>query len=351
MRFEFGRAGVRSGRSASAPLARRLSRLRLTRAQAALWLLLLACAALYALPLVHGAPGAARGGERTGLGLRVRALGAAPGADEATRQRVALALDAGEAARQRAILARIAAGDFSAEHPFEQEAGRPPVIYAAEADAGVAAAGAAADAAADSRAAFCARGAAFFASLPHSDGCSICDEHAHASRHLYRRFFAHHSWRGRGVYLESGALDGESGAQSLFFDEVLRWRGLLIEGNPPNFARALARRPRAVRLECALCAADGGDVEFVGDHGGVAGVAAAMGEELRTAFHGARRDRYRVACCALRTYWPLANLGSRIDVWFLDVEGSELAALRSVDWAATAVWLILLAQPATRRLM
>ncbi len=144
------------------------------------------------------------------------------------------------------------------------------------------------------------------------------------------------------MYLEAGALDGESGAQSLFFDEVLLWRGLLIEGNPPNMAQTLVRRPHAVRLECALCATDGTDVEFVGDYGGVAGAAAQMGDNLRTVFHGERSDRYNVSCCALGSYWPLTALGSRIDIWFLDVEGSETDALRGFDWATTVLWLVLI---------
>lgn len=243
------------------------------------------------------------------------------------------ALDATEISRQRRMLEEIAKRTFSRESPFEQAQGRPPVLYVAEPRHS--------NASGADIASVCARGAAFFDGLPHS-GCEICDEHAHASRHLHARFFANMAkWVGAGVYVESGALDGENGAQSLFFDEVLLWRGLLIEGNPPNMARTLVRRPHSVRLECALCAADGMDVEFVGDYGGVAGAAAQMGDALRTAFHGERGDRYNVSCCAMRTYWPLTSLGPRIDIWFLDVEGSEADALRSVDWAATTVWLVL----------
>ena len=66
-----------------------------------------------------------------------------------------------------------------------------------------------------------------------------------------------------------------------------------------------------------------------------------MGDDLRAAFHGDRADRYNVSCCAMRSFWPLTGLGPRVEIWFLDVEGSELGALRSVDWARTAVWLIL----------
>jgi len=298
------------------------------RLQAALWLLVASSAAILLLPMLYRAAAAAS--------ADAAAAPSPPGLRPSVRRGgvVAAASAPGEAARQRAVLAGILAREYSRERPFTQAAGRPPIVFAPEADA--------ARDGGDSRAAFCARGAAFFAALPHAAGCEICDEHAHASRHLFERFFAHSSWRRGGVYLESGALDGENGAQSLFFDEVLQWRGLLVEGNPVNFAKAMARRPRASRLECALCAADGGDVEFVGDFGGVAGVAAAMGDELRGAFHGDRADRYNVSCCALRTAWPAAALGQRIDVWFLDVEGSEAAALRGVDWSATDVWLILI---------
>jgi hypothetical protein len=87
------------------------------------------------------------------------------------------ALDAVEIARQRVILASIAARTYSREEPFEQPHGRPPVIYAADPrPIGVASAD------------VCARGAAFFKGLPHLDDCEICDEHAHASRYLHERF-------------------------------------------------------------------------------------------------------------------------------------------------------------------
>ena len=246
----------------------------------------------------------------------------------------ALATSAAEAARQAEQLRMLAArpyAEFSVASPFRQLAGdRLPVLHAAEPRLDDK----------NSSASVCVRGRRFFAGLPHIPTCEICDEHTHSSRFLFDRYFgaaAGEAWRGRGVYIESGALDGNSGAHSLFFDEVMQWRGLLIEGNPPNFARALARRPHAVRLECALCARGGRgrNVEFVGDHGGVVGAASAMGDDLRSAFHGERADRYNVSCCALRTFWPLAALGSLVHVWFLDVEGSELNALRSVDWLAT----------------
>ena len=333
----------RRDRAAPAPAPPPLRSPPLWRREALLWLLLAACAALFFLHMRElYAAGRAPDAAVRARGLRVApaAEASSPGAQSTRKQpkRTLLhpALDADEIARQRALLAQIAAGEYSAERPFKQAAGRPPVLYAADAPS-------ADDITLTSpHDAFCARGAAFFAALPHAPECEICDEHAHASRYLFERYFSHSSWRGRGVYIESGALDGQNGAQSLFFDEVLRWRGLLIEGNPPNFARALVRRPHAVRLECALCASEDGDVEFVGDYGGVVGAAAAMGDELRSVFHGERTDRYNVSCCTLRTYWPLAGLGPRVDVWFLDVEGSELAALRAVDWATTDVWLILI---------
>ena len=265
---------------------------------------------------------------------------AVPAVDAAEAARRALATDPAEAARQAAWLASLLTKEFSRKAPFAQERGRMPVAHFASPRHAVA------EASARGGGSVCARGRGFFASFTHNLNCEICDEHAHSARYLFDRFFgasAGSAWERRGVYVESGALDGSSGAHSLFFDEVMNWRGLLIEANPPNFARLLARRPHATRLECALCETDEGgrQVEFVGDYGGVVGSAAAMGDGLRAAFHGDREDRYNVSCCAMRTYWPLLDLGPRIDIWFLDVEGSELGALRSVDWHRTAVWLIL----------
>ena len=242
-----------------------------------------------------------------------------------------LALDDAETARQLALLAELRAEPLSRARPLAQPAGRPPVVHRAQ------------ERARDltpSMASVCARARNYFARV-----LASADEALFAQAAV-RRFGRLLPPGARGVYVESGALDGVAGSLSLFFDEVLRWRGLLVEANPPNFAQLIVARPHAARLECALwdgeVADDGGHLflEFVGDYGSAAGAAGAMGSEHFRAFHGDREDRYNVSACSLRSYLPLTGLGARVDLWVLDVEGAELRALRGFPFDRVAVWLI-----------
>ena len=267
-------------------------------------------------------------------------------------------------------LAAITDATFSLDHPFTQAAGPPPLAFLATPRAP------------DARSA-CERASAFFDSVAKDAllacaGGVLCGEHLHTARYL---FTAHGigATGVRGTYIEAGALDGLSGSLSLFFDAALHWRGVLIEGNPPNFARALHNRPHAARVEMALCDADDTQVLFVGDYGGVARGRAAMSEGFRVAFHGQRADGYNVSCGTLARFLPRALRAAdgvddadadaaddaraagggggvrgpasgnaaavppplHIDVLFLDVEGAELAALRGMDWARTSVDYVL----------
>jgi len=261
---------------------------------------------------------------------RARILPAPPRAHSGAGY-IPLALDESEAARQLALLAELRAEPLSRARPLAQPAGRPPVVLRAlarERDL------------TPSMASVCARATNYFARV------SASADEALFAQEAVRRFGRLLPPGARGAYIESGALDGIAGSLSLFFDEVLRWRGLLVEANPPNFAQLVVARPHAVRLECALwegeIADDGGHLflEFVGDHGSAAGAAGVMGREHFRAFHGDRDDRYNVSACSLRSYLPLTGIGARVDLWVLDVEGAELHALRGFPFDRVAVWLI-----------
>lgn len=56
---------------------------------------------------------------------------------------------------------------------------------------------------------------------------------------LFENFF-----RGKrnGVFVDVGAQDGETGSNSLFFEDFLGWRGLCLEPQPQTFAKLRARR-------------------------------------------------------------------------------------------------------------
>jgi hypothetical protein len=54
-----------------------------------------------------------------------------------------------------------------------------------------------------------------------------------------------------GTYVELGAFEGRAESNSAFFDLCLGWKGLLIEGNPVQYAKLLQNRPHAHRMSFA----------------------------------------------------------------------------------------------------
>jgi len=139
-------------------------------------------------------------------------------------------------------------------------------------------------------------------------------------------------------YLEIGALDGLDGSNTLLLDRFFGWSGLLVEANPVNFASLLGNRPHAHRLESALCPADGPtDLAFMGDYGGSVGAAEVYEKtQSKEAFHGERTDTYRVPCSPLQQWLDELEV-KRVHFFSLDVEGSELSVLRSLDFARIKV--------------
>jgi hypothetical protein len=54
-----------------------------------------------------------------------------------------------------------------------------------------------------------------------------------------------------GTYVELGAFEGRAESNSAFFDLCLGWKGLLIEGNPVQYAKLLQNRPHAHKMSFA----------------------------------------------------------------------------------------------------
>ena len=60
--------------------------------------------------------------------------------------------------------------------------------------------------------------------------------------------------RNPGIFVEIGALDGLSGSNTLFFERMYDWRGVLIEAQPDNAKKLMSsNRIKAVKLPIGIC--------------------------------------------------------------------------------------------------
>ena len=111
-------------------------------------------------------------------------------------------------------------------------------------------------------------------------------------------------------------------SNTLFFERELGWRGLLVEANPTNHATLKHTRTSAhnTLIHAAVCEATGASVS-IGGKGVQSGIISSNASHSQ-----------HVPCMPLHALIRRAGL-RRIDLFSLDVEGYELAALRTMDWS------------------
>ena len=135
---------------------------------------------------------------------------------------------------------------------------------------------------------------------------------------------------GSGHFVEMGAGDGMDDSNTLFYEETLGWRGLLVEARPPFYERLTRNRPRAHVLHGAIGQHSNCTFYDVRMSNGVIepGWSGLTPNKMPK---GAALAPYPVHCYELAPVLRLLKM-QRIDYFSLDVEGSELAVLESLDW-------------------
>ena len=143
----------------------------------------------------------------------------------------------------------------------------------------------------------------------------------------------------RGHYVEMGARDGVDDSNTKFFEETLSWRGLLVEARP-EFQEPLSRnRPHAHVLHGAASDQHGNCTFYDVRKPDGALEPGWSGLTPQNVPNGATREPYTVRCYELTPILRLLKL-QRIDYFSLDVEGSELAVLESIDWARVNIGVL-----------
>ena len=144
-----------------------------------------------------------------------------------------------------------------------------------------------------------------------------------------------------GVFLDVGADDGVDRNNTLFF-ETRGWTGVCVEPSPARFA-ALARNRRCECLNVAISFTPG-EAEFLDITGygkGLSGIVRNYDPrhleriERETTGNTLTTSKRVVHVPAVTLASLLATRGlGHIDYCSIDVEGSELDVLRSIEWSA-----------------
>jgi len=125
-------------------------------------------------------------------------------------------------------------------------------------------------------------------------------------------------------FVECGALDGELRSNTLYLERALGWQGLLIEADPENFRELEWKRRKSWASDACLSTTNYPTMVSFEQKVNQGKISAFTAGYVEKGF-------VDVQCYPFATYMTYLNR-SRVDYFSLDVEGLELAILKTIDF-------------------
>ena len=130
-----------------------------------------------------------------------------------------------------------------------------------------------------------------------------------------------------GVFVEMGAFNGVTFSNTLALEHCLGWTGLLIEANPENYEQCRRNRPCVPVHHGGACMPPKRHILIEKHRGGSSQVRNSSVDPALVV---------PVPCRPMSEILRKHGL-TRINFFSLDVEGSELEVLKTVDWGSVAI--------------
>ena len=150
-------------------------------------------------------------------------------------------------------------------------------------------------------------------------------------------------------YNEMGALSGKYLSNTYMMEKCAGWHGLLIEPSLAFNEIAKFRSSKTnILLNEAVCDEVGGRVKFTKGADDLNGFAISgrpqfFAENFASRFHGRAADKIEtvdVPCNPMARIFKTHQI-THVDFWSLDVEGSEVSVLQTVDFTAVEISILL----------
>ncbi|EOD30454.1 hypothetical protein EMIHUDRAFT_232785 [Emiliania huxleyi CCMP1516] len=152
----------------------------------------------------------------------------------------------------------------------------------------------------------------------------------------------------QGTYVDLAANDAMVISNTFFFDTCLGWRGVCVEPNPAHHARLRSERTCALEARAVSTCAREGDaaLQLVTRHdaGDKIGGHSHLGSPMPSD-RAHRASVVKIAGCTSFTDALASQQIDHVDFLSLDIEGHEVAALRSLDWAKVTIDIIISENP------
>lgn len=131
-----------------------------------------------------------------------------------------------------------------------------------------------------------------------------------------------------GIFVELGAMDGICYSNTKFFEDTLKFTGILIEPTI-QYNNLIINRPKCDCYNVAINNTSG-KVKFLGSHA-TAGMVYTMSENFRKGWHKDNSNEYYVDSEPINNICKKSNI-SYIDLMTIDVEGGEQVVLETIDF-------------------
>ncbi|CAG0922265.1 unnamed protein product [Notodromas monacha] len=133
-----------------------------------------------------------------------------------------------------------------------------------------------------------------------------------------------------GTFVEAGAFDGEEMSNTLYLETMFNWTGLLVEANPSQHSRLVAKNRRVAALQG--CISPSGQPSELQD----AKKLMRPGQSLNFMPLPSSNDPSVIFCYPLLNILASADL-LEVDVLFLDVDGAEPEILETLPFEDTNI--------------
>jgi FkbM family methyltransferase len=141
-----------------------------------------------------------------------------------------------------------------------------------------------------------------------------------------------------GIFLELGACNGIVYSNTLFFEKELGFRGILIEPHKEMYNQLIINRPNNICYNNAVSLVTN-DLEFLSSgNGPVSCIKQNAADGFINSWHK-NSTIIKVKTITLSNIFKEHNI-TYIDFFSLDVEGSELDVLQTINWDNISIYLI-----------
>ncbi|XP_045170262.2 uncharacterized protein LOC123532763 [Mercenaria mercenaria] len=134
-----------------------------------------------------------------------------------------------------------------------------------------------------------------------------------------------------GFYVECGALNGEKGSNTLFFEKVRKWNGLLVEADPDNYKVLKTKNRKAFTMHACLNPQPYPALMTFNKAFNRGRVVHNQEAKDWIKKQYIAKDEVQVQCFPLYSILLALNQLT-VDFFSLDVEGDELNVLKTIPW-------------------